>query len=189
MPRTACLVFALLTAAMSPAQTTAPTPAPTLHTSMALTYNAAIANLTTTNRFAFQGGAAEADSVGRHGFGAAVNFVGLHTSNGGQANAAPINLIVFAAGPRYERTSGKLTLFAQGLFGFAHGLASVFPSESGPMTRANSIAAQAGGGLDLALNHHLSLRVLQLDWLHTQLPNGALNQQNSLRIGTGVVLH
>jgi peptidoglycan-associated lipoprotein len=54
---------------------------------------------------------------------------------------------------------------------------------------ASSLALQAGGGMDLGLKRHVSLRLLQVDWLRTQLPNGGTNVQNHFRISTGVELH
>jgi peptidoglycan-associated lipoprotein len=46
-----------------------------------------------------------------------------------------------------------------------------------------------GGGMDIDLTPRIAVRVLQADWLRTQLPNGASNVQNSLQLGAGIVWH
>jgi hypothetical protein len=38
------------------------------------------------------------------------------------------------------------------------------------------------------MNKRLSLRVLQLDYSRTSLPNNTTNWQNNLRIGAGITL-
>jgi hypothetical protein len=40
----------------------------------------------------------------------------------------------------------------------------------------------------VSLNKYLALRPIQEDYLRTQMPNGASNEQNLLRLGAGVVL-
>jgi hypothetical protein len=47
---------------------------------------------------------------------------------------------------------------------------------------------QAGGGIDLGLSRHIALRLIEANWLRTQLPNGTTNGQNNLVLGTGVVM-
>jgi hypothetical protein len=44
-----------------------------------------------------------------------------------------------------------------------------------------------GGGLDYALSRHIRVRVVQIDYLSTYLPNNATGEQNSLRVGAGIV--
>jgi hypothetical protein len=39
------------------------------------------------------------------------------------------------------------------------------------------------------LNKSISVRILQPDYLHTDLPNNTSNWQNNLRIGAGLTLH
>jgi hypothetical protein len=36
--------------------------------------------------------------------------------------------------------------------------------------------------------YHFAMRAIQVDWIRIQFPNGATNIQNTLRLGTGVVL-
>jgi peptidoglycan-associated lipoprotein len=96
-------------------------------------------------------------------------------------------------GPRYsQHFAGKrlsrYTPFVQGLVGGARGFGSIFPSSSGLNGSATSLAVLTGGGLDVSLNKYLALRPIQADYLRTQMPNNANDQQNLLRLGAGIVL-
>jgi len=57
------------------------------------------------------------------------------------------------------------------------------------VSSANSFALNLGAGADYSLNKSISVRILQLDYLHTELPNNTSNWQNNLRIGAGLTLH
>ena len=80
-----------------------------------------------------------------------------------------------------------VAIFGQGLLGQAWGFDSYFPTASGAIRSDNSLALQVGGGLDLSFTRHFGIRVLQADWLRTQLPNGTTDVQNTLRLGAGIV--
>jgi opacity protein-like surface antigen len=83
----------------------------------------------------------------------------------------------------------KAQPFAQALFGLAHGSGSEFPhSGNGLTTSANSFAFDLGAGADFPVNKRLSVRILQLDYLRTALPNNSNNWQNNLRISAGLTL-
>jgi X-X-X-Leu-X-X-Gly heptad repeat protein len=60
-------------------------------------------------------------------------------------------------------------------------------TSSGGITSDNSLALQVGGGVDLAFTRHIGVRVLQADWVRTQLPNDATDVQNTLRLGAGII--
>jgi hypothetical protein len=42
--------------------------------------------------------------------------------------------------------------------------------------------------LNLRLSRHVTARIFQADWLHTQLHNSTTNAQNTLNLGAGIVL-
>jgi hypothetical protein len=80
--------------------------------------------------------------------------------------------------------------FVQALGGAAHGFHSAFPDKNGFIQpTANSIAFLAGIGVDYKFRRHLSFRVIQADYGYTRLPNGASNDQNWLRLSTGITVH
>jgi peptidoglycan-associated lipoprotein len=119
---------------------------------------------------------------------------GLHAANTGAG--VPLNLLTTTFGPRYTWTPAHrsapartVSIFGEGLVGEAHGFDSLFPGPSSANTSALSLAVQVGGGVDISLSQHLSLRVVQASWLRTQFPNTTTNVQNDLLLGAGIVLH
>lgn len=109
----------------------------------------------------------------------------------GQVSNAPygLTLTTLAFGPRLVGTSFKSSkVFAQTLFGFTHGSGSEFPVHNSIETSANSFALVVGGGVDHAISSRLSLRIVQVQYLRTSLPNNTSNWQNNLQIGTGLKL-
>jgi peptidoglycan-associated lipoprotein len=66
-------------------------------------------------------------------------------------------------------------------------LHSVFPAASGANDSADSLALYVGGGVNLHLKHRFALRVIEVNWLRTQMPNATTNVQNNLRLGAGLI--
>jgi outer membrane immunogenic protein len=159
-----------------------------------ITYAAGYSNYVPTTTFWMQGGSIELAGHIPHGLAVVADITGLHEGGSG-SSGVPINLVTDTFGPRYTRVIATrarkhpIALFGQALIGEAHGFSSVFPGPSGASTDALSFALQVGGGTDLALSPHLSLRALQADWLRTQLPNAGSNVQNDLRVAAGIVVH
>jgi outer membrane immunogenic protein len=116
------------------------------------------------------------------------DFGGYHSSDI-LGSGVDGTLSTYLFGPRVSyRHNSHFTPFGQVLFGVAHiggsnGLAF--------STSNNSFAMALGGGVDVSVSHHFSLRPVQLDYLLThfnEFGNGAQNQ-NNLRVSTGVVFH
>jgi opacity protein-like surface antigen len=88
-------------------------------------------------------------------------------------------------GPRVSfRKYGRLVPYAQFLLGGAHSTFSgplVFPN-----TSANTFAYTLGAGTDFRLTPHISLRVIQFEYLHTDFGG---TKQNNMRMETGLVYH
>jgi len=161
--------------------------------SLALTYEDAGANLTYADPISFQaqGGGAELAFQFRRGFAAVGTIHGFHTNQSGFS--VPVNVLIEAFGPRYTfrpiGTKHPINIFAQGFVGEANGFKGLYPSPTGPTTNANSLAYEAGGGMDISYTPRFSIRLLQADWVRTGLPNATNNVQNTLRVGIGVVIH
>ena len=122
-----------------------------------------------------------------HGLGLAGELAGEHA---GQISSAGESLSLFSymAGPRYSHPLGdRFTPYVQGLFGRVHGFDSMFPKAGGTVPSANAFAMALGGGLEVRLPHHLSLKALQADYFKTDLPNDYANRQNNFRLTTGIV--
>jgi opacity protein-like surface antigen len=134
-------------------------------------------------------GAPSASCQGAGGtFAANVNrWIGLVGDVGfckvtGLPTGASAHDINYLFGPRFSyRNYGRLTPYAQVLFGGARATASVtgFPS-----TSVNSYAMTFGGGADLKLTPHLAFRAIQFEYLYTHF-SGV--KQNNLRIQSGLV--
>jgi hypothetical protein len=143
-----------------------------------------------------QGGSADAAVTFRRGLGIAASLTGDHASN--FAPGVDVNKIAFMAGPRYTYTAWtghattdvrRLQLYGQGLFGGVHAFNGVFPASSGTTSSAGSFALQVGGGVNLFFSKSFGVRLLEVDYVRTALPNSASNTQNDLRLACGVLWH
>ena len=87
-------------------------------------------------------------------------------------------------GPRmyfHSHGHGRVFPFVQGLFGSERLSAGVTGVGSGS---TNAFAMAFGGGADLTLTRHVSLRAVQVDYLYTHFGGAS---QNNYRIQSGIV--
>jgi outer membrane immunogenic protein len=130
-----------------------------------------------------------------------VDVTATHTGNV-RNTGEPFSMLMVTGGMRinfrmgYQRTDGwdtyhRVKPFAQGLVGFAHGFDGAFPNKSTGFIQssASSVAVLVGIGLDVKYRRHLSFRAIQADYGYTRLPNLAGNDQNLLRISSGITIH
>jgi hypothetical protein len=144
--------------------------------------------------FWFNGGGADVAVTFWKGFGVAAALTGDHASN--VTPGVDISKISYLFGPRYTykpwilnvRRVSKLRVqaFGEGLFGGAHAFDSSFPSASGLQSSANSYAMQIGGGVNFFISDRFAVRVPEVDYVRTDLPNGNSDVQNDLRLGFGI---
>lgn len=147
--------------------------------------------------FWLQGGGVDAAVTWRKGLGLASSFSGSHATN--VTSAVDVNKISYSAGPRYTysawgRPDGAATklryqFFVQGLIGGAHGFDSVYPASSSTTSSATAFALEAGGGLNYYLTEKFGVRLFEVDYVRTALPNNADDVQNDLRLAFGVTYH
>lgn len=180
-------------------QVQTPTKPASVSADLALTYSLERAELAPGDCACFwlQGGGADAAITFSRGFGFAAALNGDHASN--LAPGVDVNRIAFMAGPRYARRihtwivnsqqERSLQFFGEGLFGVTHAFDGVYPASSGVTSSANAFAIQAGGGFNLLLSKSFGLRLLQVDYARTTLPNNASNTQNDLRLAFGITWH
>jgi outer membrane protein OmpA-like peptidoglycan-associated protein len=98
-------------------------------------------------------------------------------------------------GPRLSyRNHSRVTPFAQVLFGAAHAgqvsLSGCTGSSCTPLPAQTAFAMTAGGGVDIRLARHISIRAIQAEYLMTRFSDpttGAGNTQNDLRLSTGLL--
>ena len=165
---------------------------------LAITYSTEHAQLAPANCGCFwlQGGGADAAFTLWKGFGIAAGVTGERVSN--YAPGVDFSKISYMAGPRYTYTLWKgeptlhrprLQLFGDGLFGAVHAFSGAFPSATGVDTTGNSFALETGGGLNLFFSRSIGVRLVEVDYVRTQLSNGYAGTQNDLRLAFGVSYH
>ena len=157
---------------------------------LAITYTPERAKIVDTSCacFWFQGGSADAAFTFYRGWGVAANLTGQHASD--LAGSGSVGKIVYLVGPRYTfSVRHGSRLFGEALLGGVHGFDGAFPSSSGTTPTANSFASQFGGGFDLSLARGFGLRVVEVEYFHSSLPNNGSGTQNDLRLAFGVSYH
>lgn len=100
----------------------------------------------------------------------------------GLPSGASAHELNYLFGPRYHfGTHGRLFPFVQALFGGERFSAGVTGVGSGS---TNAFAMTAGGGADVTLTKHVSLRAIQFEYLYTHFGGAS---QNSYRLQSGIV--
>jgi hypothetical protein len=154
----------------------------------ALVYDPLMSNVVGSSSFWMQGGSVQVHGEFWRGLGVVADVSGLHTANAGASPGVGLDLVTATFGPRYTWSlRGRYAVFGQVLAGEAYGLHSVFPAVGGANDSADSLALYVGGGVNLHLKDRFALRVIEANWLRTQMPNATTNVQNNLRLGAGLV--
>ena len=102
------------------------------------------------------------------------------TGNGAFVGA----FLTYLFGPRVNFRHGKLTPFAQTLFGGIRTTDGIGESTGAE----NNFAMTAGGGIDFKVSRYVSVRPMQAEYFMTKMPNGLNNRENNLRIGAGIAV-
>jgi len=95
-------------------------------------------------------------------------------------------------GPRVSASAGKLTPFAEALFGLSHVTASVDVGGVSGSVGSNGFGMALGGGLDYNANHRVAIRLAKFDYMLNRISNSDLGltqttNLNNFRIATGIV--
>jgi hypothetical protein len=160
---------------------------PTDYLQVALVYNPMAAGLINGNSLWMNGVSGQLDTRFWRGLSVTEDFGVQH--NGNMRNSGVgLDLVTTTFGPRYSWQRNKYTFYGQMLAGVAFGRNSVFPGVGGPSSTADSLALLGGGGVNRQLNKRFAARLIEADWVYTQLPNSTTNKQNDLRLGAGLVV-
>ena len=124
------------------------------------------------------GGQLEYDANSRLGIVGDLTAYAVTYSNGSLAAW----VMPYLVGPRVNLHRGKITPFTQALFGGI--LAS---NKINNLGSQNNFAMSAGGGLDIRMSRHFSIRPVQAEYFLTKIPNGLNNRQNHFRFSAGVI--
>lgn len=137
--------------------------------------------------FWLMGGGGEAALTLWKGFGIAGSVSSERISN--YSDGIDFNRLTYTAGLDYRHPlTARLQIFGHALGGRAHAFSGAFPSSTGLLSTANSVALQTGGGLDWSLSSRFAVRMLEAEYVRTQLPNGYANTQNDLRLSAGLAM-
>ena len=115
----------------------------------------------------------------------ATRWLGIVADLAGYAVArtgfATTHQVSFLFGPRANLRRGRLTPFAQVLFG------GVWAEDAIVLGSKTAFGMTAGGGLDFKLSRHIAIRPLQAEYFLTKFPDGLNNRQNNFRYSAGIV--
>jgi len=111
-----------------------------------------------------------------------------HTGNENDSGYG-LTLTTLTAGPRFKFPVKRVQTFAEALIGFGHGSGSEFPEHGTLVSSANSFAFDVAGAADYPIDKHLSIRMLQVDYLRLSLPNNSTGWENNLRLAAGITFH
>ena len=123
----------------------------------------------------------------------AVQFTGAYTGTV-NVNNSNVAALTYLFGPRLSfRNHDRITPFAQVLFGGMRAnlvtLANC-TSNCTVLPVQNSFAMTAGGGLDIRLQRHFAIRIIQAEYLMTRFTSyttGLAGTQNDMRLSSGIV--
>ncbi|MFZ0738089.1 MAG: hypothetical protein WBL70_10435 [Candidatus Acidiferrales bacterium] len=91
-------------------------------------------------------------------------------------------MIPYLFGPRVNLRRGVVTPFVQVLLGGV-----VTSSGIERFGWQSHFAMTAGGGIDVRVSKHFSIRPVQAEYFMTRIPDGLNNRQNNFRFGAGIV--
>ena len=117
--------------------------------------------------------------------GAVADFGGYANTN----NRIDDKLFTYMFGPRLNWRHKHFNPYAQALFGGAEAFSNT------TSTNENSFAFAVGGGVDVALTHHIAIKPVQVEYFRTQFNSLELggptsnfgDHQNGVRYSAGVV--
>jgi hypothetical protein len=141
-----------------------------------------------TTSFFLIGGAADAAVRILPGFSAVAEVAGTTVARV-PGTSRGLSTITLLAGPRFTQPLRHFSVSAQALFGAVRGFDADFTTGTNRADTSTAFGFAAGGFVEVPLTYTLSLRAVQVDYLQTQLPNGADNRQGDVRVGAGVVFH
>ncbi|HTW49117.1 MAG TPA: hypothetical protein VMD92_14290 [Acidobacteriaceae bacterium] len=187
----AALVLSLLTcAACAAAQAPAPASASPRALEVTLAWSGDRTNPSPSGCGCFwmEGAKAEANAPLAPHVSVVAELAGEHAGSINSAGES-LSLVTYLFGPRYTFTPRSRTVvFGQFLVGGVHGFDALFPNPGGSTVTPDALAFAAGGGVNLNLSRRFALRLIQADYLQTQLPNDGDNRQDHFRLAAGIVL-
>jgi hypothetical protein len=124
-------------------------------------------------------------------FGLVADFGGYHSGRIGTLGL-DTTLVNFQFGPRFSwHKRRRVSPYAQALFGGAYAASTRNLALDPPITgSASGLATLVGGGVEIRLAHHVSVRPAEVDYWLTRLRDpfaSSARTQNNLRYSAGVI--
>jgi len=149
-----------------------------------------------TKYFYMRGAAADYTYTFWHGLGAGATAIGLTAQNlGGHVDIHQVSIL---GGPRYTWNVGHISptewgrrgsIFGEGKVGYTFATSGQYVANGVLSNSATALTYMGGGGINLTVYHHFDLRLIEADFIHTQLPNGFNNSQSTVRLAIGINFH
>jgi len=120
---------------------------------------------------------------GEHGLSAVVD---LATAKANNVNGTTQNIRIFnvLGGPRYSfRSRSKFTPYGQVLLGASEEFSTLAFA-----TNRSAFAASGGIGVNRAFGRYFGWKIVEASYIYSQLPNARNNDQNDIRVTTGIFL-
>ena len=144
--------------------------------------NANVPGIAPSATYKGNGGGGQLEYNANHWLGVVGDLGGFIAASSGNGSFAGV-AFTYLLGPRVNFRRGKVTLFAQTLFGGVRTTDGIAQSSG----TENNFAMTAGGGIDLKVSRHVSIRPVQAEYFMTKIPDGLNNRQDNLRVGAGIV--
>jgi len=153
---------------------------------------------TQISSFNLNGGGASFVYNATHYFGIKAEFMDYTGGGGAQLRKFGYtgnvsgNFFTYEFGPIIKKHSGKVQPFGEALFGAAHSgvYGTIYNAINGIQAAGNSnnaFAMELGGGLDIPVTPHISIRPAEVDYLLTEFSNNKAGAtQNNFRYMLGV---
>ena len=145
--------------------------------------NANVPGIATSATYNGNGGGGQFQYHANRWLGVVGDLSGFWATSSGNGSFAGV-VFTYLLGPRVDFRCGKVTPFAQILFGGVRTTDGIAQSTG----TENNFAMTAGGGIDFKVSKHVSVRPIQAEYFMTTIPDGLNNRQNNLRVGAGIVL-
>jgi hypothetical protein len=109
-----------------------------------------------------------------------------------------IHQVEFVGGLRYTHNFGHITpaaygrkagVFVEAKGGYTIAMQGLFPVNGVVMPNASALTYEGGGGFNFHIYQRFDVRLVQAEYVVTQLPNGGTNQQAAVRLSSGVNFH
>ncbi len=145
--------------------------------------NANVPGIAPSATYNGNGGGGQLEYNANRWLGVVGDLGGFYATSSGNGSFAG-GVFTYLFGPRVNFRRGKVTPFAQVLFGGVRTTDGIAQSTG----TENNFAMTAGGGIDFKVSRHVSVRPIQAEYFMTKIPDGLNNRQNNLRVGAGIAV-